>query len=524
MSLVDSGFSFRRTRFAIWISLVVLILGGQVGWFVLLRGERILDSEGLLIGGQLSITAALMAMLWLLRSTPADAIKLRRTSSNVIILVGAAALQAAAVGVLWPGLSDDVVRYRIEGRMWLSGVSPYAHSPDDFRAIAPESVDAVDRTVTYPHMPTIYPPVAQLLFASGRAIEMSIPLPAMDHTQGHTWRAIQAELPWWQRAAVFRILLAAAAVIATAMLLRLLQDAGKSPWYAAVAAWHPLSIVECGGMGHVEIVGVLLILGAIMDARRSRFIPAAVWLALSMAVKPQAVLALPFLWRDAWRGEANGCKSVDRALFPLVALGLAGLLYAAAFIYQDGYAGWLQTATTYSRHWEANGSIYELLKAVIGRGDDHQIVLAKRIARMIPLFVMVAGGIVLWRRQAVPAVAVYWLMLAVMLTGPVVYPWYLLWMLWMIPLLPPSMGWTGMTWTATVVISYLLWRQPTWNLPIWASLAQYVPVYVVLVAELMITRNRYPAADCGHPRSQRTLPHFNSLRRSPDTNRSRKHR
>lgn len=480
-------------RFSIWIGLIALVLGGQIVWFGLLRGERILDSDPLLIRGHLLIAAALMAMLWLLRTTPADAIRLRRNTSNVIILLGTLALQAAAIGLLWPGLSDDVVRYRLEGRMWLSGVSPYAHSPDDFMARHPESVDAIDRTVTYPAMPTIYPPVSQIFFVTVRAIESSIPIAAPTSPNAPTWRAIQDQLPWWQRAMVFRILLGGAAVVATAMVLRILQHAGRSPWYAAVAAWHPLSIVECGGMGHVEILGVLLILGALLDAARRRFIPAAVWIALSIAVKPQAVLALPFLWRDAWRSGNHQGATMDRALFPLVAIGLAGLLYAAAFIFQDGYAGWSQTAATYSRHWEANGSIYELLKAVIGRGDDHQIVLAKRIARLMPPIAVLIGGILLWRRQAPAAVAVYWLMVVLLLAGPVVYPWYLLWMLWMIPLLPPRLGWTGMTWAATVVMSNMLWHQPTWNLPPWATLVQYLPVYTVFILELRASRQPPPA-------------------------------
>ncbi len=472
-------------RLATWIGLVCLILGGQIAWFVLLRGERILHSDPLLIGGHLVFSGALIAMLWLLRNTPPDAIKLRPNTSNRIILLGTVVLQATAVALLWPGLSEDIVRYRLEGHMWLSGISPYAYSPEMFMAMHPEKVDVMDQTITYPWMQTIYPPLAQAFFTAGRGIEAAIPVNPVEAVQGESWRTILAELPWWHRGAAFRILIGAAAVIATAMLLRMLQEMERSPWYAALAAWHPLSIVECGGMGHVDILGVLLILGALLDAQRARYNASALWLALSIAVKPQAVLLLPFIWRNT-TGE-------DRWLMPVTVLGIAGFLYAAAFIYQEGSVGWSQTAVTYARHWEANGSVYEVIKAVVGGNDDHQLVFAKRLARMIPPIVVVIIGGLLWWRRATPSTALYWLILTLLLAGPVIYPWYLLWMLWMIPLLPLRMGWTGLTWAAMVVISYLLWHQPTWNLPLWAALVQYVPVYLVLAGELTAVARRWSA-------------------------------
>src|SRR5690606_10775793 len=117
---------------------------------------------------------------------------------------------------LWPGLSEDVVRYRLEGRMWLSGVSPYAHSPGEFIAAHPDRVDAIDRAVTYPDMQTIYPPAAQGLFVLGRWLEGIVPAPAVEPAGGpvepQRWRDLLESLPWWRQAAVFRLLMGLMAV------------------------------------------------------------------------------------------------------------------------------------------------------------------------------------------------------------------------------------------------------------------------------------------------------------------------
>jgi hypothetical protein len=55
-----------------------------------------------------------------------------------------------------------------------------------------------------------------------------------------------------------------------------------------------------------------------------------------------------------------------------------------------------------------------------------------------------------------------------------------------VPLLNGRFGWTGLTWCATVGLSYLVWNQRRWELPTWVMLVEYAPVFVVLVIELIV--------------------------------------
>lgn len=462
------------------------VLAVQLGWTWLLRGPAILNSNALLIGGHLGASTALLGLMVLLATTPADAIRLHRRTSNAIIIGGALLLHMANLWLVWPALSDDVVRYRLEGRMWVAGVSPYATPPEEFFAHQPDAADAIDRLVFAPTMATIYPPVAQALFVTGRAFEDVLLGPFDVPLEATHWRTALDDLSWARRALVQRALAAALALGATLLLLRLLAVSNRSAWWAVLFAWHPLTITETAGMAHVDILGAVLLLGMLLLSHHRQFVAAAMLLGLAAAVKPQVVVLLPFIGRDAMRAGRRWW------LVPLVTVGVMLPLYGAALLYQHGYAGWHATAERYAVHWEANGSVYELLKLGIGRGDDHRIVFAKALARTLPPAAIVIGMVWLWWRRASTAEAGYWLHLVPLLLAPVVYPWYLLWMLCFVPLISSRQAIVGMVWGGTVVISYVLWHQQRWTMPLWAAAAEYLPVYAALFAVAIMAMRRRP--------------------------------
>src|SRR5688572_3290789 len=102
-------------------------------WLILLRGARILDNDVILLGGWIIAGAAMLVVAVLLKTTPADAVRLSSRASVWMILAGTVLLQVAGVVLLSPALSEDVIRYRLEGQMWLNGTSPYGTTPYVFR-------------------------------------------------------------------------------------------------------------------------------------------------------------------------------------------------------------------------------------------------------------------------------------------------------------------------------------------------------------------------------------------------------
>ena len=501
-----------RLRFFAWVGIVGALLAGMPVWFYLLRGPRILYSDPLLIGGWAVGSAFVLGFWLLLRSTPPGAIRLRERTSYWAILLGALWLQAHALLWLAPGLSDDVLRYRLDGLHWNAGVSPYSEKPGGiaFAGLAARGVDLLDISTPYADVPTIYLPLSQAVFATLRRADQRLPetpWPDGNVREETMFRGLVLMGVPMPRLYVWRCAFAAAAIGTTGVLMAILRRRGRSLWYASLFAWHPMTVTETAGMGHQDPIGILLALAAWWawdlatyepesakpsltsavtngrpiltyappDMRDHRHaLPAAgVLLALAVGVKPIAGIVAAFWFiarpRRAW-------------LLPFVVT--LGAVFSP-LLYQRGYAGFLKTLRAYTQTWEANGSLYELIRTQvkpIWTGGFELFIDAPDLGRMVAAVGSAAVAIACVRQRVGWESAYYAICLAGLLLGPIVYPWYLLWPLAVVPLLPRG-GLTLLVFAATSGVSYGLWHTPDWKLPAGLSLLEYVPVYVALLIE-----------------------------------------
>ena len=470
-----------RVRLGFWIVLILILIPGQLWWIFLLRGGRILCSEPTLIWGQLIFGLATIGILALLKSTPPDALRLSPRAGGGIVIGGTILLQLASIVLLAPALSDDLFRYRLDGRMWLAGESPYATTPERFLADHP--AHALDRWVPYQDYRTIYPPVSEAVFTVLRAVDNALNLPAEESSRG-SWRESIVQPRTRRDTIPFRMGFALFAIGAVAILVHVLPREGEqSVWWAALLAFNPLPMLEIGGMGHQDAIGVFFLMLAIATTRVHRFGAAAVALALACGVKPLAGLLLPFLWRACH--EEQSYRAGRRMLLIFC---VALVVVFSPLLYQHGWSGWRQTLGQFSRTWEANGVVYESMKALCGAGDEgRQMERAKDAARLLALLAVLGTGLLLWQARASLAEAGYWLFLVLLLFAPVAYPWYLLWVVAMTPLLRGGQGWTGLVWAATAGMSYTIWRAApgAWRVPPGWMVAQYGPVLAALAIEIV---------------------------------------
>ena len=165
-----------------------------------------------------------------------------------LLAFGLAFRLVAVVGP--PALSDDIYRYVWDGRVQLAGEHPYRYAPVD-PALEPLR-DQDWARINHPEIPTVYPPVAERLFA------------------GMAW------LGW--RVQGFRLGLglidAAGMLLLLSWLRARRRPVGRVAWYA----WNPLAVMEIAGSGHVDGIGAMaLVVG---------------WLALGASIHPQASAAL----------------------------------------------------------------------------------------------------------------------------------------------------------------------------------------------------------------------------------------
>ena len=540
-------------RFQIWIVCVVCILVGMPAWFFLLRGSRILDSDPVLFTGWIVLSGLILAIWYLLKTTPEDAIKLKPGRSQWVIMIGAVWLHVNAIVWLVPGLSDDVLRYRRDGQSWSMQVSPYARSlslppfKEMYALVSNEwfsrdfkhPLDPLDARLHHWSMRTIYLPTAEAVFAGVWKLEHGmLGWSLIPPEASPRWRESMHHLSWIRQVLVWRIAFGLMTLAATWLLMRTAIRMDRSPWWAVLIGWHPLAIIETSGMAHQDALGVMLLAGAFLawiasgslslrervgvrglaiseaielgerplpsllpggegtrhaleystlSTRRFDWhTPAAgVLLALACGVKPLAIFAAAF-WFIA--------RPSKRWVGPFV---LTGLLLASVFLYQDGYVGFLQTLRTYTQTWEANGSLFHVIRTQLQPVWIHGWWMPAEwffvpwdFARMVGATIVAGVAIALVRKRAHWTTAYYWLVLVSLLVAPVVYPWYLLWLLVIVPILNPRWGLTGLVFAATVTFNYRLWHETQWVMP-WSFLAaEYLPVYAAMIVEVGLSMNQ----------------------------------
>jgi hypothetical protein len=356
-----------------------------------------------------------------------------------------------------PDLSRDLLRYVWDGRVALSGVSPYAAPPESPRLKSLRDRDWEE--MEHREALTIYPPAAQLLFEAGAAT----PRPAL----------------------ALRILFAAADLSIVALLLRF---PGGEPAAALYAAF-PLPVVESAGMGHLDSAGVALLLLSLLLVAGNRRAASGIALGASAMIKYFPLFALGTLLRRGRWALAFGMAATLGAFW---ALGSRGGSSPAAGL------------PNFATRWAGNSVVYPVVESAVEAADlpdraksVYATWKAKRpqrpwMEKVWPLFypaffarlilaVFLAIGLVViaaGRRDLVGAVLAS--LGLVLLLSPVFHPWYALWVL---PLAALRRKTSWIYLSAAGVLGYAL-LFPVPRLPAPAALAaEWLPFGVLLWRE-----------------------------------------
>jgi hypothetical protein len=345
-------------------------------------------------------------------------------------------------------LSDDLYRYLWDGRVGNAGIHPFRHAPTSDELAFLRDGEVWPR-INHPDIPTIYPPTAQLFFRLVDGISPS--------------------------ALGMRAALAIVDTLGVALLALLLRRCGRSPALALVHGWCPLAVLESSAGGHVDALGVTILIAGLLALRGTRAGPAVLGglgLGLSGMVKPIA----PFL-APVFLARGSGPRRIAVA-----GGGLAALLLVLP------YAGVGERLFTgfqaYAAHWRFNDAVFSPLIAV---GASY------RAARLILAGMLVAVVIVTaWRsRDALAASGT--IVLALLFLSPTVHPWYGIWLVPLLAFLPPALRPAGVALVALLPVSYAAaWLEGpsgVWEEPLWSRITVWGPV-LLLAARGGLQANR----------------------------------
>lgn len=367
-----------------------------------------------------------------------------------LILAGAAIFRLQLLP-LSPALSDDLLRYRWEGRVQSAGWNPYSVRPDDPRLASLR--DEHFARVPGRDIATIYPPLVELVYRA-------------------TYRALP-QAPGMATVILFKLPFLAADLFLVGLLAGWVRSTGGGNALVAMYAWNPLVVVEFAASGHNDALATAGVVAACLMILRGRGTVSTLLLAVATLLKwfPAALFPL-WLRRMGW----------PRAPWSWINLALSAALAAACvWPYRSAWPQILDSMAYYESHWQMNNaSLYTLLAWFTSSRD-----LATGIG------VGVVAGLALWAaaRKLDGVRAAYLIFGAILLLSPNAFPWYFT---WMVPLLVffPNPAWLLLTVTQFLSYHVVIDYQTTgaWHFRTDMLWLTYGPFYAMLLWRLFGVR------------------------------------
>jgi hypothetical protein len=338
------------------------------------------------------------------------------------------------------GPGSDIFRYVWDARVQREGHNPYAVTPADPGYAAIHTPDT--RLMHHTHIPSPYPPAAQLFFRLVAAVSESP-------------RAFKAA--------------AAAADLGTCLvLLKVFAATGRPQSLLLIYAWHPLVALEGARNGHFDAVGALLLVSASFALLKGRAFAATLAFVTAVSLKFLPAVLAPLFWRRIRvRDAAAGVALLAALYWPFVGDGVNPIGSLPRVI----------------NRYRFNGPAYEWLSAIVGPWAVAWIAVAAGL--------IVAAGFRLRGRPDAPA-AWGWPMAVALALAPLVHPWYLV---WFVPFLTTRWTMPLLVWSITILPVYLVWAFPPgspWAVPGWLLAIEYGAIAATAIV-IWATRGRRPS-------------------------------
>lgn len=383
-----------------------------------------------------------------------------------------------------PVLEDDFYRYFWDGGVLAHGLNPYAASPRDvleekeaveksgahsvhssLMPLASES-SLILKRVNYPDVRTVYPVVAESVFALSYAL-------------------VPNNLFAW------RLILLLFDIATLLLLMALLKELRLPLFLLAIYWWNPLLVREIYNAAHLDVLAFPFVLGAVFFSLRKKPALAALFLSLAVGVKIWPVVLFPVLLHGFWNEKKHAMRftfSFCAASFLLfIPVLLSGMDFTSGF-------------TAYASRWEINDALFLVFARVsqffVEQSGLH-ILNAQLLARLLSIFTL---GIIFVRRakDGVPSrekLLTRCLMMAAALfmVSPAQFPWYATWFI-------PFLVFSPRPWLLALTVLLPLYHLRFYfkasgnveffdNVLVWV---EYVPVWALLLWEMSGARKKQP--------------------------------
>lgn len=301
--------------------------------------------------------------------------------------------------------------------------------------------------INHPHIPTCYPPAAQLTFAAA------------------AWVAPGDVL-------VLKTLLALIDLGSLVLLSSLIRRLGRPRLWILLYAWCPLVLKEQIQTGHFDGLATFFVLAALRTIVASRPLTAGVCLALSILCKLYAGILVVVL------SPLLGAAGVAICL-------LTVLIVTAPFVWINPDLG--GGLATYGSEWVRNGSIHALVDGWLLGGAHSKLARVGVGLALAGILLVLARRSLVARKQPDPDGTVglcSTAMTAMFCLSPVCFPWY---GAWLVPYAALQGKIAAVVLSVTMVAYYASFLDLGWRWAPWQGLdirwLEYAPFYVLLWKE-----------------------------------------
>lgn len=358
-----------------------------------------------------------------------------------------------------PGQSDDIYRYLWDGKILYHGVSPYRYAPQDAELSNYHS-ENLPRLVNFPHIKTIYPPFAQMVFKISYTL----------FNENVTGMKFIFLLFMWGSIVFFYLLLK--------------RNGGDIHWLLFFA-WNPLVIMETAVNGHLDIVMVFCLLTGLWFFYRGCLHWAGIAFACAILSKLIPVVLLPVIFFSFFPFEPGRKQKIKERWLNKVAwnkvtwffVPLTVTVGAFYYPYLDSASNMFLTAMNYSSKWYFNNPVFYGILGTIDHPNPNPI------AHMISfLLFTVLFLVILFYPRLKTEQRIFYVMTAFVICNPTIHPWYLVVLLGLLCIYRNSFP---VLWSGLIVVSYMVvYRfkaEGIWQDSWWLMAMEYIPLAILVV-------------------------------------------
>ena len=405
---------------------------------------------------------------------------------NIFIVIAAAIVFRFILLSGIPVHENDIYRYLWDGKVSTSGINPYKYPPIQ-ASIRPSDAElgtrsdssvvergfkpvstGVDidyaklksirdenrkfyRRISFKDIPTVYPPLAQAIFALSTILAPGSILFMK----------------------ILSVLFDAGVIFLLYMVLKNLK---QNPLYVVVYAWNPLVLKEFANSGHFDSLAILSVTAAVYLIIKKKYLISSVCLGLGVLSKFYPIIFLPFYM----------LKKQYKSFFISLTVIAAG--YLPFFIWgHTGAAAVFAGFGTYTQEWANNGFIYNLIYSLTSNLGNNSYMFSKILCGVIFLIIWV---FIYFNKQDLIE-KMFWAVITMFLLSPVGDPWYFC---WVIPFLCIYRRFSLILLSGLLILHYFVFTRDFGNLHIGSFkidnllLIQYVPFYIILFSENFFSR------------------------------------